>query len=55
MSFFDFLLKFWWIELLVLGGIGYAAYAGYIEQGTGLLAAVASFIAFWALSRSGLE
>ena len=55
MSFFDFLLKFWWIELLALGGIGYAAYGGYIAPGTAVLAGVVSLIVFWVLSRSGLE
>ena len=55
MSFFDFLLQFWWIELLVLGGIGYAMYGGHIAPGTAVLTGVASFIIFWALSRSGLE
>ena len=55
MSFFDFLLQFWWIELLTLGGIGYIVYGGYIEPGTAVLAGVASLVVFWALSRSGLE
>lgn len=55
MSFFDFFIKFWWIELLAAAGIGYAAYVGYIETGTALLALVASFLLFSLLSRTGLE
>jgi|GEM_PF-2890419 len=55
MSLFDFFLKFWWLEVLALAGIGYAVYAGYIQIGMALLAVVASMILFLALSRSGLE
>lgn len=55
MSFFDFLIKYWWIEILAVAGIGYGAYLGYIENGTALLFFVASVLLFWGLSRTGLE
>lgn len=55
MSFFDFLLKFWWIEVVVLAGIAYAVHGGFIQIGTAVLAGIVSIIGFMALSGSGLE
>ena len=55
MSFFDFFLKFWWIEVLALAGIAYAVHGGFIQIGTGVLAGIVSVIGFLALSGSGLE
>ena len=55
MSFFDFFLKFWWIEALALGCIIYGVYGGFIQIGTALLAGIVSVIGFLALSGSGLE
>ena len=55
MSFYDFLVKFWWLELLALMGISYALSAHVINFGTGILAVLVSFILFILLSKSGLE
>lgn len=55
MSFFDFLLKFWWIEIIALAVIFYSVYANMMSIGIALIAAVGSFIMFWILSQSGLE
>lgn len=55
MSFFDFLLKFWWLEVVMLVGIFFAYLQDFISLGIALLTTVASFVIFLILSRSGLE
>ena len=55
MSLFDFIKRFWWLELVMLAGIILAAEQGWIATGTAILASTGSFIVFFMLSRSGLE
>ena len=55
MNFIDFLLKFWWIELMAAGAIAYGWYTGYFQTGTALLLCIASLLLFGMLSQSGLE
>ena len=55
MNFIDFLLKFWWIELMAVGAIGYGWYIGYLQTGTALLLCIVSLLLFGMLSQSGLE
>ncbi|MDP3778877.1 MAG: hypothetical protein Q8R30_02375 [bacterium] len=55
MSFYDFLVRFWWLEVVMLVGIIVAAWQDWIAPGTAALAGAVSFIIFLMLSRSGLE
>jgi len=55
MSFYDFLVRFWWLEAVMLVGIIFAVWQDWIAPGTAVLTSAISFIIFLMLSRSGLE
>jgi len=55
MSFYDFVIRFWWLEVVMLMGIVFAVAQGFIAQGTAVLAGAVSCIVFMLLFQSGLE
>ena len=54
-SFIEFLKKYWWIELLVLGKVIVFINKGYYEYFFGILFLVGILIILWILYRIGLQ
>jgi len=54
-TFIEFLKKYWWIELLVLGKVIIFINKGYYGNSFGILFLVGILIILWILYRIGLE
>ena len=55
MSFIDFVLKYWWIELGEIIVISIAYGVGYLDRGLMFFASIGSFFIFFILYKIGLE